>query len=122
MNNFVITGWVARDKNGTLALFDNLPIRNKDVWGIEQASHSYYILPDNACGITWDDSARKVTLAVVSCTKQMTELIKAHEAILEQKRMLLDMLIEICAPTHEIQSAKREIKRSESRLSALQTV
>lgn len=54
--------WVARDKRGTLRLFDKRPVRLK--WFGEWLGGIGYLNPEDFPEITWENSPQKVELTM----------------------------------------------------------
>ena len=57
--------WIARDKDGTLRLFDNIPVKHKE--GYWTSQRGYNDIELDSClfpDVTWENSPKKVELVV----------------------------------------------------------
>ena len=63
-NEPTIKGWVARDKDGQLGVYDILPIRGNTCW-YPQVRFENWVLPENAFpDLKWEDEPIEVELIV----------------------------------------------------------
>lgn len=60
--------WIARDRNGTLRLFDSKPVRFK--WFGEWSESLVKLNPEDFPDVTWENSPQKVELILRKCNEQ----------------------------------------------------
>lgn len=63
--------WIARDKDGTLFLYDDVPVKREDYF-IEQVGHKYLgidasLFPE----VTWENSPQKINTKLVKNFKEV---------------------------------------------------
>lgn len=60
-------GFIARDRNGNLYIYDKLPKRDRTngIWQVNEKFDKFYQLPNDWFPeITWDDEPRKVEISI----------------------------------------------------------